>query len=118
MPAGPKFKTCSDPSQSSYEVAGDGKSITFRPCGITSWHPEDVRSRFCGLCRSFITSQIVAEVRDPGPDAVDRLLVDMEELILKPTDVARSARRLRAHIQTLRAKIAYRDIYIANEEAK
>ena len=46
----------------------------------------------------------MAEVRDPGPEAVDAILREMEEMVLKPTDVARQSRRLRAHIAGLRAK--------------
>ena len=45
-------------------------------------------------------------MRDPGPEAVDRMLNDMEEKAWAPTDVARFARRLRAHIAALRAQIA------------
>ena len=40
--------------------------------------------------------------RDPGPVTADRILDDLEGLVLRPADVARQARRLRAHIQTLR----------------
>lgn len=44
-------------------------------------------------------------VRDPGPEAADRILSDLEELDHQPTEVARQARRLRAHIEGLRAHI-------------
>lgn len=47
------FIPCS-PDEISYTVAEDGSSITFRPCGITSCHPEDVRQRYCAACNRFM----------------------------------------------------------------
>lgn len=38
-----------------YRVADDGKSITFSPCGVTSWHPKDVENRFCARCHTFMS---------------------------------------------------------------
>lgn len=31
-------------------VVHAGRSIRCPKCGRTSWHPEDVRNRFCGVC--------------------------------------------------------------------
>lgn len=53
MNASPKHKPCSNPSASSYKVGEDGKSITMQPCGVTSWHPKDVKNRYCALCGHF-----------------------------------------------------------------
>jgi ribosomal protein L37E len=36
-----------------YRISGDGKSITCLRCGLTSWHPEDVRQVYCGNCHRF-----------------------------------------------------------------
>jgi hypothetical protein len=36
-----------------YRVSADGKSITCLRCGLTSWHPEDVRQVYCGNCHRF-----------------------------------------------------------------
>jgi predicted ribonuclease YlaK len=45
----------------------------------------------------------VSDVRDPGAQIADKILDDLEALDLQPTEVARQARRLRAHIEALRA---------------
>ena len=34
-----------------YVIGGDGKNILCLDCGLTSWHPEDVRRRYCPVCR-------------------------------------------------------------------
>lgn len=47
----------------------------------------------------------MSEVRDPGPEAADKILDGLEDYKWAPTDVARQARRLRAHIDELRAQI-------------
>jgi hypothetical protein len=44
----------------------------------------------------------MTDVRDPGPEIVDKILDELEECKWSPTDVARQARRLRAHIEALR----------------
>jgi len=36
-----------------FEIAEDGKSIKCLACGLTSYHPEDVRNRYCGKCHVF-----------------------------------------------------------------
>jgi hypothetical protein len=36
-----------------YRIADNGKAITCLRCGLTSWHPEDVRQLFCGNCHIF-----------------------------------------------------------------
>jgi hypothetical protein len=46
------------------------------------------------------------EVADPGPEAVDKILDSLETFKWSPTDVARQARRLRAHIEALRARVS------------
>lgn len=45
------------------------------------------------------------EARDPGPETADKILDDLESYELQPTEVARQARRLRAHIWALRDRI-------------
>lgn len=42
------------PDEISYEVAPDGKSITFHPCGTTSHHPQDIIHRYCARCHRFM----------------------------------------------------------------
>jgi hypothetical protein len=32
-------------------VIGYGRNITRIDCGLTHWHPEDVRQRYCPVCR-------------------------------------------------------------------
>jgi ribosomal protein S27AE len=46
-PPGPK------PEGRSYRISDDGKAITCRRCGRTSYHPEDVRQVYCGACHLF-----------------------------------------------------------------
>jgi hypothetical protein len=36
-----------------YEISPDGKSIKCLRCWRTSFHPEDVRNKFCGYCHRF-----------------------------------------------------------------
>lgn len=43
-----------------------------------------------------------ADVRDPGREAADKILDGLEEFVDPPAEVARKARRLRAHIEALR----------------
>jgi len=40
-------------SEPTYTISADGKSITCRRCGMTSYHPMDVSALFCGQCRMF-----------------------------------------------------------------
>ena len=37
-----------------YTIAPDGRSITCRTCGLTSYNPNDVAQRFCGNCHVFL----------------------------------------------------------------
>ncbi len=32
---------------------GDRTGIRCQTCGFTSWHPEDVRQKYCGNCHVF-----------------------------------------------------------------
>jgi hypothetical protein len=36
-----------------YVIGGYGRNITCLDCGLTSWHPEEVRQRYCHFCREF-----------------------------------------------------------------
>jgi hypothetical protein len=36
-----------------YVIGGDGKNILCLDCGLTSWNENDVRSRYCPVCREF-----------------------------------------------------------------
>ena len=39
--------------RSGYEIAEDGRAIKCLKCEMVSWHPEDVRHRYCGNCHKF-----------------------------------------------------------------
>lgn len=39
--------------EATYRISAHGKSITCLKCGRESFHPEDVRHRFCGCCNVF-----------------------------------------------------------------
>ncbi len=52
-------------SEHSYTISEDGMSITFQPCGRTSYHPADVKFRYCGHCHRFIDQVIDNEKRSP-----------------------------------------------------
>jgi hypothetical protein len=36
-----------------YQIVEGGKAIKCLRCEMTSWHPEDVRHRYCGNCNVF-----------------------------------------------------------------
>lgn len=36
-----------------YTIVPDGRSITCRTCGLTSYNPNDVAQRYCGRCNVF-----------------------------------------------------------------
>jgi len=56
-----------------YEIVTDEKGTRIRCliCGRTSWHPEDVRNRYCGACKVFHEdlelARRVMESNDEGP---------------------------------------------------
>lgn len=43
-----------DPKAISFDVAEDGSSITFQPCGFTSHNPNDVEGKYCVRCHRFM----------------------------------------------------------------
>jgi hypothetical protein len=52
-----RWQRCGDPSRSWYEIVVDADgaaAIRFHPCGVTSYHREDIRQRYCALCHSFV----------------------------------------------------------------
>jgi hypothetical protein len=49
-----KIRVICDPTKITYAVAGNGKSITFQPCGNTSYHPKDIEQRYCSWCHRFM----------------------------------------------------------------
>jgi hypothetical protein len=44
-----------------YTLVEDGQAIKCHTCGLTSWHPEDVRHRFCGKCHVFHEDEAMFE---------------------------------------------------------
>lgn len=48
------FGVCTDALAIRYVIAPDGKSILFYPCGNISFHPEDVRHKYCARCNRFM----------------------------------------------------------------
>jgi len=36
-----------------FVILNEGQAIKCLTCGHTSWHPDDVRQRFCGYCKVF-----------------------------------------------------------------
>lgn len=52
------------PDEISCTVAEDGKSITFHPCGLTSYHPSDIEQRYCAACHRWMgLLEAVREIR-------------------------------------------------------
>ncbi len=47
-------KPCAPSQVSSYEITPSRRSITFQPCGVTSYNRNDVEQHYCGLCHRFI----------------------------------------------------------------
>ena len=41
------------PPEPTYVVSGDPPRIQCLRCGLTSFHPQDIRMRFCGHCHQF-----------------------------------------------------------------
>lgn len=39
--------------QPTYTFAEDGRAITCRRCGLTSYHQQDVRMKYCAHCQAF-----------------------------------------------------------------
>ncbi len=50
-------------------------------------------------------NEALAPVRDPGPEVVAKILDGLEQFSDPPVEVARKARRLRAHIDALNDRI-------------
>lgn len=47
-----------------FVILEEGKAIRCQTCGLTSWHPEDVKNRYCGKCHVFHEdAEIVAVTR-------------------------------------------------------
>lgn len=55
----------------SFEVAPDGKSITFLPCMVTSHNPNDVRERYCARCHRWL---------ELNEDSLEAMMVEMAEI--------------------------------------
>ena len=51
----------------SYEIIEDGKAIRFQPCGVTSYHPQDVMHKFCARCHCFIEEVMAEELLSRSP---------------------------------------------------
>lgn len=49
-----RWKRCGFAVDRKYEIVDDGKGIKFTPCGVVSYHPEDVKHRFCAYCDRFV----------------------------------------------------------------
>ena len=42
------------PKEISYTLGSDGRSITFHPCGVTSFNRNDIEQRYCMVCHRFM----------------------------------------------------------------
>ena len=74
----------------SFEVAADGKSIRFAPCGITSYHPKDVFH--LGGTIDYVVFDGLYRMRNEGgsPDAITVVFVDVKWGSSRPSDVQRA----------------------------
>jgi hypothetical protein len=52
------------PTAVTYRLVDDGRAIECLRCGMVSYHPEDVRQRYCGHCHRFHDDPIAA-IWDP-----------------------------------------------------
>ena len=71
------WKLCIPPVASTWRLIfwgpnGAYKGIRFEPCGVQSFHPDDVRERYCAFCHRWIE-------REESPHAVARDPVRVEE---------------------------------------
>ena len=64
-----------------YEILEDGKAIKCLECGLTSWHPEDVRHRYCGFCSVFHETP---EHKRVAPPSFGRVLISEERSRVLP----------------------------------
>lgn len=58
---------CINPDRSTWRLifwgpGGAYRGIRFEPCGVQSFHPDDVRNRYCAFCHRFIDTQAPDEV--------------------------------------------------------
>jgi len=80
---------CTDPKQSRWRIIRWGTGdrgyigIRFEPCGVQSFHPEDVRNRYCAFCHCFIQMEAPdgqdsagQRTEDESPDQAGREVVD------------------------------------------
>lgn len=52
------------PKDITYEIIKDGKAVEFQPCGFVSYHPEDVKNRYCPRCHRFMELvELAAQLR-------------------------------------------------------
>jgi hypothetical protein len=74
-----------------YTIVEDGQAIKCHTCGLTSYHPEDVRHRFCGKCNVFHEDEelferlekVDAESRPVPLDQIPGLLESARELLAR-----------------------------------
>jgi len=43
-----------------YEIIDNGAGMRCQKCGNTTYHPEDIKNKYCGYCREFLTDDVVA----------------------------------------------------------
>lgn len=62
---------CHDARSSRYRLIWQGAArvpaIRFEPCGVESFHPEDIRQRYCHFCHRWIETEAPREVESETP---------------------------------------------------
>lgn len=48
-----------------YELVDGGKGLRCTKCGNTTYHPDDVKNKYCGYCREYVTGDSVVPI---GPE--------------------------------------------------
>jgi hypothetical protein len=62
-------------SEPNYTISADGKAITCHRCGMVSYHPMDVATRYCGNCHVFHAALQAHDV-----SSADSLLAEVARL--------------------------------------
>jgi len=58
-----------------YTISADGTAITCRRCGLVSYHPMDIATRYCGNCHVFHDA-----LQSPDARSADALLNEVARL--------------------------------------
>lgn len=80
---------CIQQQRHTYLLGHDQEWIQFWPCGVKSYHPDDIRERFCGRCHQFIKDVRDMEKRRDEGDAL-KAQVSHESTCFRRTNLSQA----------------------------